>query len=83
MWTYNWQRVALFQKMLGLVDARWKKPSTCESCGDSFTCGAALTGCWCSKVSLTAETRASLRTRYTGCLCRKCLERAQMTAQAD
>lgn len=50
-------------------------PSTCESCGGEFACGAALAGCWCGEVKLTDETRAELRARFRRCLCRACLER--------
>jgi hypothetical protein len=49
--------------------------SGCEACGAAFSCGAALSGCWCAEVTLTEEVRAGLRERYGGCLCRACLER--------
>lgn len=48
---------------------------TCEACGNVFSCGASLAGCWCSEVKLTDEVRAQLRERYQHCLCRSCLER--------
>jgi hypothetical protein len=47
----------------------------CESCGQPFSCGLSLKGCWCSEVSLTAETRVELRERFKDCLCRDCLEK--------
>jgi hypothetical protein len=47
--------------------------SVCAACGEPFSCGAALSGCWCVEVELTDEARAHLRERYTGCLCRSCL----------
>jgi Cysteine-rich CWC len=47
---------------------------TCEACGDAFTCGASLSGCWCAEIQLDEETRRDLRTRYSDCLCRRCLE---------
>ena len=53
---------------------RWRNPARCEACGRGFTCGATLTGCWCSEIKLSDETRAQLRSRYSGCLCRQCLE---------
>ncbi len=51
-----------------------KKPSACEACGEVFTCGAGLTGCWCSEIKLSHETLTELRSRYRNCLCRSCLE---------
>ncbi|MBD0369530.1 MAG: cysteine-rich CWC family protein [Pyrinomonadaceae bacterium] len=50
--------------------------SVCEACGETFGCGASLSGCWCVEVKLTDAVRARLRERYEGCLCRGCLERA-------
>jgi hypothetical protein len=50
-------------------------PSTCESCGEPFACGAAREGCWCTEVKLSEATRAGLRERFSRCLCRACLER--------
>jgi hypothetical protein len=52
-----------------------REPSTCEACGQSFTCGATLNGCWCAEVKVSEAARAELRTRYQRCLCRTCLER--------
>jgi cysteine-rich CWC protein len=51
------------------------RPSVCESCGAEFACGATLAGCWCNEIKLSDETRAELRTRFSSCLCRACLER--------
>jgi Cysteine-rich CWC len=45
----------------------------CEACGKEFSCGASLSGCWCSEINLTDETRADLKLRYRDCLCRECL----------
>ncbi|MGB9180185.1 MAG: cysteine-rich CWC family protein [Pyrinomonadaceae bacterium] len=50
-------------------------PSVCAACGESFTCGATLNGCWCAEIKLSDETRAELRRNYQGCLCRTCLEK--------
>jgi len=52
-----------------------KRERVCEGCGNEFSCGASLRGCWCSEIELTDETRASLKFRYTDCLCRDCLEK--------
>jgi hypothetical protein len=66
----------LGRKMLALVSPRWRDPSTCASCGEPFICGATLGGCWCTEVKLNEDARARLRAKFTGCLCRACLERA-------
>ena len=47
----------------------------CEACGGDFVCGASLKGCWCSEVQLNDDDRASLKTKYSDCLCRVCLEK--------
>jgi Cysteine-rich CWC len=75
--------MTLFRRAFGRVSPRWlvrrslggKEPSTCEGCGDAFTCGATLRGCWCMHVKLTANVRKNLRARYKDCVCRACLER--------
>ena len=64
-----------FSRVLGVLSERWRKPDTCEACGNEFTCGAALTGCWCAEVRLTKTVRTGLRQQYKKCLCRTCLER--------
>ena len=46
----------------------------CEACGSEFMCGASLKGCWCSEVPLNEEVRTYLRSQYSDCLCRQCLE---------
>ena len=50
--------------------------TTCAACGERFACGMSLRGCWCAEVKLTDAIRAELKRRYTGCLCRACLEQA-------
>ncbi len=62
--------------LAGTIFPRWRGPSNCEACGNEFTCGATLAGCWCSEIKLSDETRAELRSRYRACLCRECLEKA-------
>jgi hypothetical protein len=57
------------------ISPRSCDPSTCEACGQAFTCGAQLSGCWCMEVALSEAVRAELRTRFQNCLCRACLER--------
>ena len=59
-----------------LISPRFgREASVCESCGGEFACGATLAGCWCSEIELSDETRAELRDRFRGCLCRGWLER--------
>ena len=62
--------------LLGLFSLRHREPAACEACGGPFTCGAKLSGCWCSAISLSDETRAQLKARYRNCLCRECLGKA-------
>jgi hypothetical protein len=45
----------------------------CEACGNEFSCGASLRGCWCSEINLSDETRVALKGQYRDCLCRECL----------
>src|SRR5215470_14621791 len=63
------------KKALGFVSLKYKDPSVCESCGNEFTCGATIRGCWCTEVKLTDETRKELRSKFKDCLCRNCLEK--------
>lgn len=58
-----------------VVSGALERQLTCECCGDTFTCGASLKGCWCAEIQLTDEVRAELRSRYSDCLCRNCLEK--------
>ncbi|MGH9967787.1 MAG: cysteine-rich CWC family protein [Pyrinomonadaceae bacterium] len=64
----------LLKRFAAVISPRWRDPATCSACGGEFTCGATLAGCWCGEIKLTDATRAELRSRYSGCLCRKCLE---------
>lgn len=63
------------RKLLKIFASRWRAAETCEACGEKFVCGVTLAGCWCSEVKLSEAARAELKRRYTGCLCRGCLER--------
>lgn len=58
---------------LGLISEKYKDPSVCEECGEEFTCGATVMGCWCTELKLTDEARAKLKSKYQKCLCRNCL----------
>jgi hypothetical protein len=60
---------------LGFISEKYKEPSVCEACGEEFTCGATVMGCWCTELELTDEARAELKSKYRECLCRKCLEK--------
>lgn len=50
------------------------EPAVCEDCGNDFTCGAALNGCWCEEIELSERVRGELREMFRDCLCRSCLE---------
>jgi hypothetical protein len=46
----------------------------CPRCGDGFHCGANdATPCPCTGLTVPADVQARLRTRYSGCLCLRCL----------
>lgn len=59
---------------MGLLLPQYREPSVCEACGESFTCGATLSGCWCQEIELSDAVRSELRSRFERCLCRTCLE---------
>jgi Cysteine-rich CWC len=61
------------KRFAAVISPRWREPSTCEACGNQFTCGATLAGCWCAEIKLSNETRAELKGRYNSCLCKECL----------
>lgn len=63
------------KQALGFISEKYKDPSTCESCGESFICGATIKGCWCIKVELTDEDRKQLKAKFKDCLCPDCLEK--------
>ena len=69
--------------LAGIVLPVLREPSVCEACGASFTCGAKLSGCWCTEIKLSDETRAELKSLYSRCLCRECLEKLAEGDQAD
>ena len=67
-------------KQIGLKLPVLRKTQACEACGESFSCEISLgTGCWCGEIKLSDETRQELRAKYTSCLCRACLEKAEGT----
>jgi len=49
------------------------RQKVCEACGNEFSCGASLRGCWCNEIDLNDETRVDLKSQYRDCLCRDCL----------
>ena len=61
-------------KSEGVILPQYRKPSTCEACGEQFACGATSSSCWCQEIKLSEAARAELRARYQRCLCRACLE---------
>jgi hypothetical protein len=63
------------RKLAVLITPGLSRDLVCDSCGNSFSCGASLSGCWCSEIKLSDDVRAGLKGRYRDCLCRDCLER--------
>ena len=64
----------MLKKVAGFILPQYREPAVCEACGELFTCGATLSGCWCQEIKLSETVRAELRARYDRCLCRACLE---------
>lgn len=64
-----------FTKIGDSISRVLTRERVCESCGNEFSCGASLKGCWCSELNLSDETRSQLRGLYQDCLCRECLEK--------
>lgn len=65
------------QDVAGFIDPKYKVPSVCESCGEEFTCGASIKGCWCMKVTLSDETREEMKKEFNDCLCPDCLAKLE------
>jgi hypothetical protein len=54
----------------------------CPRCGDGFHCGANdATPCPCAGLAVPADAQARLRTRYTGCLCLRCLAESALAGR--
>jgi len=62
-------------KIGNAVSQALTRERVCEACGNEFSCGASLRGCWCSEINLSDATRAELKGLYRDCLCRDCLEK--------
>jgi len=52
----------------------------CESCGEPFGCGANSESCWCSGVALSNDAASEVRSKFSDCLCSKCLPRYSESA---
>ena len=63
------------RKLTVLMSSGLSRDLVCESCGNKYTCGASLSGCWCAEIKVTDEARTEMKARYRDCLCRECLER--------
>lgn len=63
------------KRIAGVISPRLAGAVVCEACGNEFSCGASLRGCWCSEIEISDETRAELKALYRDCLCRECLGR--------
>lgn len=55
-----------------------RRPQSCQACGQSFACEIGIKGCWCSHVKVSEETREAIRAKYRRCLCRTCLQKAEV-----
>ncbi len=64
----------IFRALGVLLAPTRRDASTCGACGNAFTCGATILGCWCTKINLAPSIRTALRGRYSDCLCPECLE---------
>ncbi len=65
-------------KRIGLMLPVLRKTQACPACGESFACEISLaTGCWCKEIKLSEGARAELRSKYSTCLCRACLEKIE------
>lgn len=62
------------RKLIGALAPPLRRELVCERCGQPFTCGASLAGCWCEEIELSEAASAELRRNYRDCLCRTCLE---------
>jgi Cysteine-rich CWC len=63
----------MLRKLLELLFHGKRAWRACESCGNSFRCGASLKGCWCFHVKLKPGAKEELRGKYKYCLCGDCL----------
>jgi hypothetical protein len=52
----------------------------CESCGNTFGCGAKLDGCWCAELTLPESAVQEIKEKFEKCLCPECL---RIFASAD
>ncbi|MFN0277083.1 MAG: cysteine-rich CWC family protein [Pyrinomonadaceae bacterium] len=58
------------------------EPKTCESCGETFGCGAKLDGCWCAELTISPEAADEIKAKFDDCLCPKCLSAIAETAKS-
>ena len=73
----------MLKDLASLLLPQYREPSVCEACGEPFTCGATLSGCWCQEIKLNDEVRDGLRSQYQRCLCRACLEKLAKGERID
>lgn len=69
------------KNILGIIRPEIRAATVCESCGNEFTCGASLAGCWCTSFKLTDETRKDLRKKFKNCLCMNCIAKYAENAE--
>jgi cysteine-rich CWC protein len=73
----NWSNV--LTKVLPVIN----RSQQCPACGEAFACEIGLQGCWCIEVKVSAAALEALRSKYKGCLCRSCLEKAQASVLVE
>ena len=60
-----------------------EEKSSCESCGEVFSCGANLGKCWCFSLAIPNENLAQLKEQFKRCLCSNCLEKYSQKPQSN
>lgn len=50
----------------------------CESCGESFDCGAKIGECWCFNIEVGTENLENLKKDFKNCLCFNCLQKSEI-----
>lgn len=73
----------MLRKLMEFIFTDKRARRACESCGNSFRCGASLKGCWCFHLKLKLGAREELRGKYKYCLCGECLAPFTTNPRAD
>ena len=68
----------MLSEVIENADEKFSGKLICESCGETFFCGANVGECWCFAVEVKAETLAELREDFKSCLCQECLNEYEL-----